>query len=72
MHSTGRSEWRCGQKASLALADWIGAHVVTCEGAKAPHGRWRTQTFLAALRHDRIDAPCVFDGPAAIRSGKID
>lgn len=20
-------------------------------------------TFLAALRHDRIDAPCVFDGP---------
>ena len=31
--------------------------------AKAPHGRWRTLTFLAALRHDRIDAPCVFDGP---------
>lgn len=31
--------------------------------AKAPHGRWRTLTFLAALRHDRIDAPCVVDGP---------
>jgi transposase len=31
--------------------------------AKAPHGRWRTLTFLAALRHDRIVAPCVFDGP---------
>lgn len=30
---------------------------------KAPHGRWRTLTFLAALRLDRIDAPCVFDGP---------
>jgi transposase len=30
---------------------------------KAPHGRWRTQTFLAALRRDRIEAPCVFDGP---------
>jgi transposase len=30
---------------------------------KAPFGRWRTQTFLAALRHDRIDAPCVLDGP---------
>lgn len=30
---------------------------------KAPHGRWRTLTFLAALRHDRIDAPCLFDGP---------
>jgi len=23
----------------------------------APFGRWRTQTFIAALRHDRIDAP---------------
>ncbi|HUZ74134.1 MAG TPA: IS630 family transposase [Stellaceae bacterium] len=31
--------------------------------AKAPHGRWRTLTFLAALRHDRIVAPCVLDGP---------
>ena len=30
---------------------------------KAPHGRWRTLTFLAALRHDRITAPCVIDGP---------
>ena len=31
--------------------------------AKVPHGRWRTLTFLAALRHDRIEAPCVIDGP---------
>jgi len=31
--------------------------------AKAPHGRWQTLTFLAALRHNRIDAPCVIDGP---------
>jgi hypothetical protein len=30
---------------------------------KVPHGHWRTLTFLAALRVDRIDAPCVFDGP---------
>ncbi len=30
---------------------------------KAPHGHWRTLTFLAALRCDRIEAPCVFDGP---------
>jgi len=30
---------------------------------RAPHGRWRTLTFIAALRMDRIDAPCVFDGP---------
>jgi len=31
--------------------------------AKAPFGRWQTLTFLAALRCDRIDAPCVVDGP---------
>ena len=31
--------------------------------AKIPQGRWRTLTFLAALRCDRIDAPCVIDGP---------
>ena len=29
----------------------------------APHGRWRTMTFLAALRLDRLTAPGVFDGP---------
>lgn len=31
--------------------------------AKVPHGRWQTMTFIAALRHDRISAPCVIDGP---------
>jgi putative transposase len=31
--------------------------------AKAPFGHWKTMTFLAALRHDRIDAPWVVDGP---------
>jgi transposase len=30
---------------------------------QVPHGRWKTVTFLAALRHDRIDAPWVYDGP---------
>ena len=30
---------------------------------KIPHGHWKTTTFLAALRNDRIDAPCLFDGP---------
>jgi transposase len=29
----------------------------------APHGRWNTMTFIAALRHDGLTAPCVFDGP---------
>lgn len=36
--------------------------------AKVPHGRWRTLTFLAALRVDRIDAPCVIEGPINGRS----
>lgn len=31
--------------------------------AKVPHGHWKTLTFLAGLRHDRIVAPCVLDGP---------
>ena len=31
--------------------------------AFAPHGHWRTLTFLGALRCDRLTAPCVFDGP---------
>jgi transposase len=30
---------------------------------KVPHGHWKTLTFIAALRCDRITAPCVFDGP---------
>jgi transposase len=30
---------------------------------KTPHGHWKTTTFLAALRDDRIDAPLVLDGP---------
>jgi putative transposase len=28
-----------------------------------PHGHWQTQTFIAALRHDRVEAPWVLDGP---------
>ena len=31
--------------------------------AKVPQRRWKTMTFLAALRHDRIDAPWLLDGP---------
>lgn len=29
----------------------------------APDGRWKTLTFLAALRIDALLAPCVIDGP---------
>jgi len=30
---------------------------------RVPHGHWKTLTFVAALRCDKIEAPCVFDGP---------
>ena len=30
---------------------------------KVPHGNWKTITFIAALRHDRITAPFVLEGP---------
>src|SRR5512133_3489367 len=29
--------------------------------AQTPFGRWTTMTFVAALRCDRLDAPCLFD-----------
>ena len=31
--------------------------------AKVPHGRWKTLTFIAALRHDRVAAPWLIEGP---------
>lgn len=31
--------------------------------ARAPFGHWRTQTFIAALRHDRLTAPWIIDAP---------
>jgi transposase len=29
----------------------------------APFGHWNTMTFLAALRHDRVEAPWLIKGP---------
>jgi DDE superfamily endonuclease len=31
--------------------------------APVPHGQWMTTTFVAALHHNEIAAPCVFDEP---------
>jgi transposase len=31
--------------------------------AKVPHGRWRTTTLIAAMRHGGVFAPMVVDGP---------
>jgi transposase len=33
-----------------------------------PHGHWKTQTFLAALRHDQVTAPCLLDAPVNAQS----
>lgn len=30
--------------------------------AKVSHGRWKTCTVIAALRHDRVEAPWLLDG----------
>jgi endonuclease YncB( thermonuclease family) len=41
-------EWRCGQKAALALSDWIGAHPVTCETTrKDKFHRWLARCTVA-------------------------
>ena len=48
-----RSHGRCARGARLV--------------AKAPFGKWRTLTFLAALRCDQLTAPCVIDGPINAR-----
>ena len=51
-----------GAKTNMApLRDWApkGQRL----HAKVPYGHWKTMTFLAALRCDRIDAPLVFDQP---------
>lgn len=36
--------------------------------AAVPHGHWKTSTFLAGLRHNRIVAPLVLDGAINGRS----
>lgn len=73
-----RVRWRARQAAvdphRLVFIDetWVKTNMAPLRGwgprgarliGKAPHGRWRTLTFLAALRVERIDAPCIFDGP---------
>ena len=30
---------------------------------RVPHGHWSTFTLIAALRHDRLTAPLLLDGP---------
>lgn len=73
-----REQWRRYQgridPARLVFIDetWVKTNMAPLRGwgdrgvrliARAPAGKWRTMTFLAALRHDRVDAPWVVDGP---------
>ncbi|XKM40704.1 IS630 family transposase [Rhizobium ruizarguesonis] len=73
-----RTRWRTLQHhldpGRLVFIDetWIKTNMTPIRGwgprgkrlrAFAPHGHWRTLTFLGALRCDRLTAPCVFDGP---------
>jgi transposase len=73
-----REEWRASQPElnpeHLVFIDETGAktNMVRLYGrapcgqrlvASAPHGHWMTTTFVGALRHNEITAPCIFDGP---------
>jgi transposase len=73
-----RQRWRSWQAhldpTKLVFIDetWIKTNMAPLRGwapkgkrlrAYAPHGHWRTLTFLGALRCDRLTAPCIFDGP---------
>jgi transposase len=73
-----RDEWRAGQPdltpENLVFIDETGAktNLTRLYGraprgqrlvVPVPHGHWMTTTFIAALRHNEITAPCVFDGP---------
>jgi hypothetical protein len=68
-----RSENQGGGGRTLTIDEtWIKTNMASLRGwgskgkrlrGFAPHGHWRTMTFLAALRFNRLAAPCVFDGP---------
>ena len=75
--AAGRALWREGQPhlnpERLVFIDetWATTNMARRYGrsprgqrlvASVPHGHWKTSTFLAALRHDGLTAPCVLDG----------
>lgn len=56
---------------------WVKTNMVRLRGRaprgqrlreKVPHGHWNTMTFIAALRSDRIEAPCLLDQPVNAKS----
>ena len=73
-----RARWKAYQdridRRRLVFIDetWVKTNMAPLRGwgprgqrlrAMVPYVHWKTMTFLAALRHDRIDAPWVVDGP---------
>ena len=73
-----RARWRAHQgqidPSRLVFIDetWVKTNMAPLRGwglrgqrlaAQVPHGHWKTLTFVAALRVDRINAPWVIDGP---------
>jgi transposase len=73
-----RTQWRIYQRridpARLVFIDetWTKTNMAPLRGwarrgerlrAKVPYGHWNTMTFVAALRHDRIEAPWLIDQP---------
>jgi len=73
-----RARWKAYQGCISALRlvfideTWVKTNMAPLRGwgpkgsrleGYAPYGHWKTLTFIAALRHDRIDAPWVIDGP---------
>ena len=73
-----RAQWRAYQNridpARLVFIDetWTKTNRAPLRGwaprgrrllAGVPHGRWKTLTFIAALRHDRVVAPWLIEGP---------
>ena len=73
-----RARWKAHQSriepSRLVFIDetWVKTNMAPLRGwgprgrrlrAYAPFGHWKTLTFIAALRCDRIDAPWVIDGP---------
>jgi transposase len=61
-NAIGSRERANGVKTNRALLRGWGPRRARRPG-RYPHGHWRTLTFIAALRRDRLDAPCLFDGP---------
>lgn len=52
----------CGINTKMVRLYGRSASCERCVGY-APYGHWHTNTFIAGLRQDRMDAPVLFDGP---------